>query len=200
MPKLTVVIPAYTITDKLKELLINAVNFYRDGADQLIVVEDGGGYVPEIRNKVDLYALYPENKGFTANVNRGWDLSDGDYTAIVSSDTYLMRGDLHDLCIPGKVTSPHIVNQGIDRLAGPFFVVPKEIKEERGMLLEDLHTYSSDSEYDHRVKDIFQKVPSVEIFHHMAQTVTPAGVEGGDRQRIDREIYQRLIKEGKAAH
>lgn len=200
MPKLTVVIPAYTITDKLKELLINAVNFYKDGADELIVVEDGGEYVPEIRDLVDLYALYPNNVGFTKNVNRGWSLSNGDYTAIVSSDTYLMRGDLHDLCVPGKVTSPHIVNQGIDRLAGPFFVVPREIKDERGMLLEELHTYSSDSEYDHRVKDIFQKVPSVEIFHYMAQTVTLAGVEGGAQQQKDREIYQRLIEEGKAAH
>ncbi len=88
----------------------------------------------------------------------------------------------------------------IERLAGPFWVVPKEVAAERGYLLEELKTYSSDSEYDHRVKDIFVKVPSVEIYHEQAQTVKALGIEGGAEQERDRKIYEELIKEGKAAH
>jgi hypothetical protein len=90
------------------------------------------------------------------------------------------------------------VNQYIDRLAGPFWVVPKEVTQERGYLMEEMHTYSSDSEYDNRVADIFQKVTSVEIYHEMAQTVSAAGVEGGEQQEKDRDIYSQLIQEGKA--
>jgi hypothetical protein len=67
------------------------------------------------------------------------------------------------------------------------------------MLMEEMKTYSSDSEYDHRVRDIFQKVESVEIFHEQAQTVKAAGIEGGVEQERDRKILQKLIEEGKAA-
>ncbi len=76
-------------------------------------------------------------------------------------------------------------------------MVPKEIREERGMLMEEMRTYCSDSEYDERVKDIFEKVDSVSIFHEMAQTVTAAGVEGGIEQEKDRQQYSKLVRDGK---
>lgn len=194
------VIPCYSLNKDLVNMALFCAETYRDQVDELIIVEDGGEYSDELRRLSNIYIYCEENRGFSVNVNRGWRQSTGDYTMIVSSDTWLSSGKLDDLCIPGKVTSPYIRNQGIDFLAGPFFVVPKEVKEDRGMLLEEMHTYSSDSELDHRVRDIFQKVPSVEIMHLMAKTVTAAGVEGGEQQRKDREIYQRLIEEGKAAH
>lgn len=200
MPRITMCIPTYTLNKNMEDMALTCADFYRDQVDELIISEDGGIFSEELRDMADVYIYNKENKGFSVNVNRAWKLSTGDYTMIVSSDTHLMSGRLEDLCIPQKVTSPEIVNQSIERLAGPFFVVPKEVQEERGMLLEEMVIYCSDSEMDHRVKDIFQKVPSVKIFHRMAQTVTPAGVEGGEQQRKDREIYERLIKEGKAAH
>lgn len=199
MPKLTVFIPTYTLDPHLEELAIECLQSYRYQADEIIVSEDGGRFSSQLMALADTYIYNHKNGGFTKNVNRGWRFSDADYTAIVNSDTKLYQGDIRDLCIPGKVTSPEIINQGIDRLAGPFFVVPKTVKEERGLLLEELKTYSSDSEYDNRVKDIFVKVPSVIIFHHQAQTVKVAGVEGGKEQDRDRKIYEQLIKEGKAA-
>lgn len=199
MPKLTVVIPTYTGDENLEQIALEAIRSYSYQADELIVCEDGGRYSPQMMALADVYIYNHKNEGFSVNVNRGWRYSTGDFTAIVSSDTRLYEGDILNLCIPGKVTSPEIVNQHIDRLAGPFFVVPKEIKEERGMLLEQMRTYCSDSEYDHRVKDIFEKVPQVKIFHHQAKSVTVAGVEGGEEQRKDRKIYERLIKEGIAA-
>ena len=197
--KLSVVIPTYTVDEHLEKLAIEAIRSYSYQADEIIVTEDGGRYSSQIMALADTYIYNHENKGFTYNVNRGWGFSRGLFTAIVSSDTRLNEGDILDLCIPGKVTSPEIVNQSIDGLAGPFFVVPREIKEERGLLLEDMRTYSSDSEYDHRVKDIFQKVSQVKIFHHQAQSVSAAGVEGGEEQERDRKIYQQLINEGRAS-
>jgi glycosyltransferase involved in cell wall biosynthesis len=170
-----------------------------DQADEIIVTEDGGMFSNNILQLADSYLFNKNNAGFTRNVNRGWKYASGDFVAIINSDTQLKSGNLRDLCIPGKVTSPEIVNQYIERLAGPFFVVPKEIAKERGYLLEELKTYSSDSEYDHRVKDIFVKVPSVQIYHEQAQTVKVAGVEGGVEQERDRKIYEQLIREGRAA-
>ncbi len=195
------VIPVYTLNKAMEEMAIHCASSYRSQVDELIITEDGGKYSEELMEIADVYIYNQRNEGFTVNVNRGWRQSTGEYTMIVSSDTFLLHnGNLNDLCVPGVVSSPNIQNQSIERLAGPFFVVPKEIKDERGMLLEEMKIYCSDSEYDHRVKDIFQKVPSVKVFHKMMQTVGPAGCEGGEQQREDREIYQRLIQEGKAAH
>jgi len=175
-----------------------AVATYRDQVDELIIVEDHGLYSPTLMQLADVYIYNNINGGFTKNVNRGWRYATGDYVAIVNSDTRLVSGNLRDLCIPEKVTSPIIVNQSIPNLAGPFFVVPKKVTKKRGMLLEEMHTYCSDSEYDHRVADIFRKVHSVKIFHETAKTVTVAGVEGGEQQEKDRIIYERLKLEGKA--
>jgi hypothetical protein len=71
-------------------------------------------------------------------------------------------------------------------------VCPKAVYESRGGLIETMHTYNSDSEYDHRVRDIFEKVPTVCIYHHMSQTVTPAGVNTPEQARKDQEEYSKL--------
>ena len=195
---ISLVVPCYSLTETLEEMAIICALSYRDQVEELIVVEDGGRYSKELQEIADVYIYNKHNKGFSVNVNRGWKNAMGDFVMIASSDTSLIEGNLTDLCIPGKVTSPEIDNQFIDYLAGPFFVVPKEITKERGYLREEMRTYSSDSEYDNRVRDVFQKVPSVHIFHAQAQSVTQAGVEGGAEQQRDREAYQKLIDEGKA--
>jgi glycosyltransferase involved in cell wall biosynthesis len=165
----------------------------------MIIIEDGQMPSQTLADIADIYVYHKKNIGFTANVNKGWELASGEYVMIVNSDTTLLHGcNLKDLCVPGKVTSPLLVNQYIDRLAGPFWCSPREVTNEYGYLLEELKTYSSDSEYDERVKDIFQKVPSVQIYHEMAQSVTAAGIEGGDEQERDRQIYAQLQREGKA--
>lgn len=198
MAKLSIVIPTFTIDEALEKMALEAIKSYRYYADELIITEDGGKYSPQMMALADTYIYNHKNGGFTVNVNRGFRYASSDFIAIVSSDTYLLEGNPRDLCIPGKVTSPEIRNQNIDLLAGPFFVVPKEVRDERGYLREEMRTYSSDSEYEKRVADIFERVPSVLIFHHQAKTVTAAGVEGGKEQRKDREAYQKLIDEGKA--
>lgn len=198
MKTLSLVIPTYTLNKELEELAIRAVISYREQADQIIVTEDGGMFSPELMKLADTYIYNNTNEGFTKNVNRGWRFSTGDYTAIVNSDTELMSGKLHDLCVPGKVTSPIIHNQYIDLMAGPFFVVPKKIKDERGLLREEMKIYSSDSEYEKRIADIFKKIDTVTIYHEISQTVKAAGVEGSIQQEKDRQAYDKLIRDGEA--
>lgn len=197
-PKLSLVIPAYTINKELERMTLMALSTYRDQVDELIVTEDGGMYSPKIMRYCDAYIYNAKNASFTKNVNRGWKYATGEYVAIVNSDTYLISGKLTDLCIPGKVTSPEIINQGIAFLAGPFWVVPATVAKERGYLLEEMVTYSSDTEYDMRVRDIFQKVPSVKIYHEQAQTVKAEGIEGGETQARDKAIYEDLVTRGLA--
>lgn len=197
-PKLSMVIPTYTITKDLEKTTLMALATYRDQVDELIITEDGGFYSPAFAHYADAYIINTKNAGFTKNVNRGWQYATGDYVAIVNSDTYLMSGELYDLCRPGIVTSPEIVNQGIPRLAGPFWVTPATIAQQYGYLMEEMKTYASDSEYDNRIAHIFEKVPSVRIYHEMHQTLTAAGKEGGEENDRDNAAYRKLIAEGKA--
>jgi len=170
---LSIVIPTYTLNLDLKNMAMTCAKSYK--CDELIITEDAGGYDRELRDIADTYIYNNRNGGFTVNVNRGWRQATGDFVAIVSSDTFLVSGDLKDLCIEGKVTSPAIENQNIEGLAGSFFVVHKSCPK---FLNETMKTYYSDEEYKERTKDLFVKVPSVVIHHHQAKTVTVAGIEG----------------------
>ena len=196
--KISLVIPCYTINKDLEELAIRAALSYREQVDELIITEDSGFYSPELMKLSDIYIWGKTNIGFTANVNRGWKNAHGDFVMIVNSDTMLLTGNLKDLCIPGKITSPIIGNQNIPFLAGPFWCAPSEVTKKYGYLMEEMKTYASDSEYDARVRDIFQKVSSVKIYHEQAQTVKAALIQEGEEQHRDREIYQKLKEEGKA--
>ena len=184
---LSIVIPTYTINPDLKNMALNCAKSY--SCDEMIITEDAGNYSPELRDIADTYIYNNRNGGFTVNVNRGWRQATGDFVAIVSSDTYLVSGNLKDLCIEGKVTSPEIENQRIDGLAGCFFVVHKSCPK---YLIETMKTYYSDEEYKRRTKDLFVKVSSVVIHHHGAQTVTAAGVEG--KMDEDRKAYEAIPK------
>lgn len=186
----SIVIPTYSISKELIEMAYKCAQSYKKYTKDLIICEDGGEFSQELFNIADTYIYNKDNVGFTKNVNRGWKYAQGDYVAIASSDTYLVSGDPRKLCIPGTVTSPLIENQDIHALAGPFWVTPKEVTKERGYLREEMVTYFSDTEYDERVVDIFQKVPEVVIHHHQAQTVTVAGIEGDSNK--DRYNYDKI--------
>jgi hypothetical protein len=188
----TIVIPTYTANLELEEMAVRCATSYRPFCDNLIICEDGMNYSERLKELADVYIYNKLNVGFTKNVNRGWRYAQGDYVGIVSSDTYLLSGNPRDLCIPDKVTSPMIGNQEISNLAGPFWVTPKNITEKLGYLIEGMKTYYSDTEYDERVKNYFQKVPSVTIHHLGAQSVTAAGVAGN--MDADKEVYDTLSK------
>lgn len=196
---LDIVIPTYTISNELEDLTVTCINSYKDEGTRIIVCEDGGRFSQPLFDRADVYIYNKDNVGFTKNVNRGWRYSNADFTAIVSSDTRLVNGRVKDVCVEGKVTSPVVLTQIIPYLAGCFFCVPREVRDKYGYLLEEMRTYCSDSEYDHRIREVFQQVRKVEIAHEMARTVREAKVEGGVEIIKDREAYTKLIAEGKAA-
>lgn len=176
MTTVDIVIPTFTVNDWIKQLVVEAVASV-DGQGRIIIVEDGGKYYPIFSEIADVYIRFKKNGGYTKNVNQGLKFSDADFTVIMSSDTVLKEGKIKDLCIKGKVTSPEILNQGIDGMAGCFFVVSKAAKK-RGLLVETMKTYYSDEEYAKRINDIFEKIGKVKIYHHQSQTTKAAGVEG----------------------
>lgn len=206
MGKLTLVIPTYTLTPELENYALQAIRSYKSQVDEIIVSEDGGEYSQKICDLVDTYIYNKKNQGFTFNVNRGWKQSTGDFTAIVNSDTYLVKGNLKDLCIPGRVTSPKSWNEpqripGVEHtgMLGYFFVVPKEVQKERGLLMEDMKMYGSDSEYEERVADIYQHIPTVEIMHDWnksSKQVDGLWQKMKRQQRKDVVMLNEVIKKG----
>lgn len=200
--KLTMVIPTFTLTKEVEDRTVKAIDSYRDYIDELIITEDGGNYSKTLQSLSDTYIYNKENEGFTANVNRGWRFSTGDFTAIVNSDTYRVAGDLRDLCVEGCVTSPKSWNEPLDNhtvMLGYFFVVPKEIKKERGLLMEDMKMYGSDSEYQERIADIYRHIPEVEIMHDWNKSSNQ--VEGlweqmKAQQEEDTKMLNEVIKKG----
>lgn len=193
--KITLVIPTYTINPELEEMAIVAALTYRSQVDELIIAEDGGNHSAELASVADLYLYSKKNEGFTRNVNKGWLLSTGEYTMIVNSDTQLMGGDLNDLCIPGKVTCPITHTENVPYFWGAFFCVPKEIEMERGMLDERLRMYGSDTDYERRIKDIYQPVQTVEILHGLGKTTQYKKQEMLEQQERDRKEYERICQQ-----
>lgn len=189
---LDIVIPAYTKDAFLEDMLIRCIKSYR-GQAKIIVSEDGGIFSEKVSNECDSYLWNRQNLGFTKNVNRGWRYSTADYTAIINSDTELSEGNLSDLCIPGKVTSPSVINQDMDGMCGSFFVVPKDISKE-GLLREEMITYYSDTEFAVRHKDRFQKVESVKITHKRCATINNIRLAQNEHSDRDRYEYDRLAK------
>lgn len=190
---LSIVIPTYTLNSYLENMAMCAVESYK-GQGEIIVVEDGQMYSQKLMDMADTYIYNKENVGFTKNVNRGWRYATGEWVGIISSDTYLVSGNLKDMCIKGKVTSPEVINQtNITGLTGSFFIVHNSITKDRGYLIETMRTYYSDEEYANRTRDVFEKVNSVKIFHHMAQSVSTSNKDKTDSE-TDRIAYENLSK------
>lgn len=195
---LSIVIPCYSVSDDLIEQAEFAIAGYKShGADEVIVVEDGGQYSETLRELADTYIYCQENEGFSKAVNKGWKLSGGDYTGIVNSDTVWVSGDLKDLCISQRVTSPNVISGDTGMMAGCFFVVPRTLHN-YGMLNEDLKNFCSDTDYEWRMLRYLQRVDSVEIHHGVNQTLKGMKMDIDIEYKRDNDLYHKLIKEGKA--
>ena len=194
--KLSIVIPTYTINRELESMTENCIISYQDQVDEIIVVEDGGMLSVNLQRLADTYIYHKDNYGYTKNINMGWKIAVGDFVALVNSDTYLRSGELKDLCVPGRVTSPLYQNQDWGDegggLSGSFFVVPKEIQQERGYLNEALRMWQSDSEYNDRVQDIFTRIPTVTIYHEIEATTKASGVGTEEARQKDFNTFHNI--------
>lgn len=194
----TLVIPTYTVTGELEDMALKCIRSHRDQVDTIIVSEDGGAWSSSIRDLVDIYVYGKNNVGFTKNVNRGWRLSQSDFTIIVNSDTYLLDGNIDDLCQEGFVMSPRVDNlSNYPGFVGSYWVTPKEITEKFGMLDERLKTYQSDMDYYERIKPMFKKGESVSIYHTKSQTLLAANIDREQEMNDDNNTYQHILAERK---
>jgi len=190
--KISAVIPTYTLNKDLEKVANITISEIRSKVDEIIIVEDGGMYSPWLQSNSDKYLYHSKNVGFTKNVNLGLQIAEGEYIAVVSSDISQIIGEIDDLCIPGRVTSPITKNQDVPLLAGHFFVIPRTVLDERGFLNDSMRIFCSDADYEERIKDIFEQVPTVKILHGINTTLKVADLMGGEQLKVDRAIYANI--------
>lgn len=187
-------IPTYTLNKDLEEMAHRCILSFKRACNdagiehEVIVSEDGGMESELLKSVADEY-FYHENWGFSKNVNYVWKHATYDYAAIINSDTYYVDGDIKTMCIPGKVTSPRIINQDIDGFAGCFWVAHKDVPKKYGYLDEDMRIYYSDEVYKKKTQSVFEKVDKFRIFHGQAKTVTMAGVNTPEQYEVDKKVY-----------
>lgn len=189
---LSVGMPSYTKSEYHVSLTERALKSYAS-ADETIVVEDGTGNWFDADTLIQL----KKNTGFTHAVNMVLKVATCDYVAVVNNDTYLVSGDLHDLCIPGTVTTPSIPGQTFTtELKGCFFVIPMNLIPTIGFLDESMRQYYSDQELDDRLHTLgipIKEVPSVIVHHDQDQTLQtlPAELKPDDKTPYTRTISVR---------
>src|SRR6266566_9777561 len=90
---LSVVIPAYSITESLKDMALALCKQVRPMCDELIVSEDSGVYWPELQEISDLYLMH-ENLGDVPNIVLATRVALGEYIAVINTDISLVYGTL----------------------------------------------------------------------------------------------------------
>lgn len=176
--KLTIVIPTYSINPALTQMEITYATEWKKHCDELIICEDAGEYVPELKEIADLYIMQPTNLGVCSNLNIGWEKAlsrDADFVVMMDSDVSYIEGDLREMCIPERVTVPLIIEFPYSANIAPMLCVPKGVEQARGKYHCEHHRNDGfDPELYERVFDIFQHVPEVKVSHR-----GPLGVVGG---------------------
>lgn len=134
MMTLSVIIPAWSQSPRLIDMTINLCNQVRPMCDEIIVSEDGT-YNKEIERAADIYSYDHRRFGHVLNLNNGFEFSSGDYLALIDNDVSIEKGNLRDLCVPGKIIYPewneedwqaYLPVQPYRNFSQWFFVIPRE--------------------------------------------------------------------------
>ena len=176
--RLSIVIPTYSRNPALIQMEIKHATEWRKHCDELIICEDGGEFSQELKDIATEYMYHP-NVGVCENMNLGWALAlknGAKFVVIMDSDVSYVEGNLRDLCIPGKVTVPQVIEFPHSSIIAPMLCVAREVALERGLYHcgKDYRNEGFDPELYERVKDIFEGVHSVKVSHR-----GPLGVIGG---------------------
>jgi hypothetical protein len=136
MPRLSVVVPHWPLDNEVDEALRVCLASLPADCEKIVVVNQGSG--------------------FAVNVNIGLRLASGEYAAVVSNDCRVVEGDVYDLCVPGTVTSPFVLEKpGIEPggFHGAFWIVPREVLDRVGFLDERFEgAFFEDDDYLERLK------------------------------------------------
>jgi GT2 family glycosyltransferase len=135
-PRLSVVVPHWPLDEELDTSLAACLGSLPADCEKLVVVNEG--------------------TGFARNVNIGQRLATGEYVAVVTNDCRVLEGDVYDLCVPGTVTSPVVLEKpGIESggFHGAFWVAPKDVLDEVGLLDERfVGAFYEDDDYRERLR------------------------------------------------
>lgn len=135
-PRLSVVVPHWPIDDEVNRALAACLASLPGDCEKLVVVNEG--------------------TGFARNVNIGLGLATGEYVAVVTNDSRVVEGDVYDLCVPGTVTSPLVLEKpGIepDGFHGAFWAVPRQVLDDVGLLDERFEgAFYEDDDYLERLR------------------------------------------------
>lgn len=153
-PKVSVVIPYYESDPGKKAVLSRCVNSLR-GHDELILV-------------------WNDNMGFTRAVNKGYELTRGDFIIMCSDDIELIKGSLRDLCDPNAVTSP-VMNGKKQDFWGALWCMPRKIYKELGTCLDP--RYANGIYYEDT--DLWEELKARNIKHYCVDGVEISHPEGG---------------------
>ncbi len=133
-----------------------------------------------------------DGTGFGRNVNRGLRLASGDYVAVAGNDTWVVEGDVYDLCLPQTVTSPLVIGDtpGIapalepEGFHGCFWVAPRSVLDRVGLLDERFeHAFYEDDDFVARLhaSDIAtRQIRSVRVRHVGGLTMLKLGTRARD--------------------
>ena len=135
-PRLSVVIPHWPLDEEVDEALRACLVSLPSDCEKLVIVNEG--------------------TGFARNVNVGLRLATGDFVAVVTNDSRVADGDVHDVCVPGTVTSPIVLEKpGIEPggFHGAFWVAPHEVLDRVGLLDERFQGgFFEDDDYLERLR------------------------------------------------
>ena len=144
-PRLTAVVPHWPLDEEVDNALGTCLASLPLDCEKIVVVNQG--------------------TGFSVNVNIGLRLATGDYIAVVTNDSRVVEGDVYDLCVPGTVTSPLVLEKpGVERggFHGAFWVAPRNVFENVGLLDERFEgAFFEDDDYLARLKQA--NVPTAQV-------------------------------------
>ncbi len=148
-------------------------------------------------NALELVLVVNPGIGYGKSFNWGMRAARGEYLICVSNDTTLVSGNIEDLLIPGKMTTPTIIATGTMQF-GAFFCISRTIYEllagpDKQFFDEQFEgAYFEDDDIKMRLDQYhipIERIPSVQISHIGGVTVQALGKE---REYMDRnrEIFR----------
>jgi hypothetical protein len=136
MTLLSVVVPHWPLDAEIDEALRACLTSLPRDCEKIVVVNQG--------------------TGFALNVNTGLRLATSAYLAVVTNDSRVVEGNVYDLCVPGTVTSPFVLEKpGIEPggFHGAFWVAPREVLDQVGLLDEGFAgAFFEDNDYLERLR------------------------------------------------
>jgi GT2 family glycosyltransferase len=135
-PRLSLVVPHWPIDNDVNEALAACLASLPNDCEKLVIVNEG--------------------TGFARNVNVGLGLATGEYVGVVTNDSRVEEGDVYDLCVPGTVASPLVLEKpGVEPggFHGAFWVAPREVVDRVGLLDERFEgAFYEDDDYLERLR------------------------------------------------